>query len=120
MKKSVSLELGEFTLDALAGVDRAEMDRVPARVSRAMRYYLEDSDSGRGEWPCSDFLRDRSLDGMAELELSVDERLWSQFEREAARQGVPAQRLAEHAALYFVADHDAGRVTQRILEDLDD
>ncbi len=54
------------------------------------------------------------------MELSVDEGLWDSLEQEAARQGVPAPRLAEHAALYFAADRDAGRVTQRILEDLKD
>jgi hypothetical protein len=86
----------------------------PARTVRAVRYYLEDSDSGRVEWPCPDFLRNKPAGGGA-VELSVDEDLWDSFEQEASRQGVPVQRLAEHAALYFAADRDAGRVTQRIL-----
>jgi hypothetical protein len=33
---------------------------------------------------------------------------------------VSSQRLAEHAVLYFVADRDAGRITQRILDALAD
>lgn len=49
----------------------------------------------------------------------MDAKLWADFEREAKRQGVPVERLAEHAALYFAADRDAGRVTQRILEDME-
>ena len=31
-----------------------------------------------------------------------------------------AQQLLEHAVLYFAAEDNAGRVTERILEDLDD
>ena len=120
MKRSVTIELGEFTLDALAGEGRVEMDCVPARAVRAVRYYLNDSGSGRAEWPCPDFLRDKPDGGGETVELSVDEGLWDSLEQEAARQGVPAQRLAEHAALYFVADRDAGRVAQRILDDLED
>ena len=120
MKRNVTLELGEFTLDALAGDGRGEMDCAQARVVRAVRYYLKDSDSGRAEWPCPDFLRDKPDGGGEAVELSVDEGLWDSLEQEAARQGIPAPRLAEHAALYFVADRDAGRVTQRILDDLGD
>jgi hypothetical protein len=54
------------------------------------------------------------------LELEIDSAVWTDFEREAERQGVSPQRLAEHAVLYFAADRDAGRITQRILDDLAD
>jgi hypothetical protein len=42
-----------------------------------------------------------------------------QFEAEAGKQGVSAQQLLEHAAFYFAAELDAGRITRRILDDLD-
>ena len=44
--------------------------------------------------------------------------LWKDFEGEATRQAVRVEQLAEHAAFYFAAEVDAGRITQRILDDL--
>ena len=35
---------------------------------------------------------------------------------EAARQDVPLEQLYEHAALVYLADIDAGRVADRVLE----
>ncbi len=49
----------------------------------------------------------------------MDSELWREFEEEAERQGVSVEQLAEHAAFYFAAELDAGRVTQRILDDLE-
>jgi hypothetical protein len=51
------------------------------------------------------------------LEVASD--LWSDLEQEALRQGVTVEQMAEHAAFYFAAELDAGRVTQRILDDLE-
>jgi hypothetical protein len=54
-----------------------------------------------------------------ELELDIKDDLWHSFEAEAGRQDVSSQQLLEHAAFYFVAELDAGRITQRILDDLE-
>jgi hypothetical protein len=54
-----------------------------------------------------------------EFELDVKDDIWSSFEAEAGRQDVSSQQLLEHAAFYFVAELDAGRITQRILDDLE-
>lgn len=124
MKQSISLELGEFALYALGEDARDDAERaeiVPARVVRAIRYYLCDTNSDRIEWPYPGFLPDEEEAGeRVTLELEIDSAVWSDFKREAGRQGVPPQRLAQHAVLYFVADRDAGRITQRILDDLAD
>ena len=39
--------------------------------------------------------------------------------RRPPRQEVTVEQLAEHAAFYFAAELDAGRVTERILDDLE-
>ena len=119
MKRIVSLELGAFTLDALAGENATGVEDIPPKVTRAIRYYLSDRDSGRPEWRCPTLVPEVAAGGRVELELSVDDSLWRSLEEEAERQGVSAQQLAMHAALYFAADRDAGRLTQRILDDLD-
>jgi len=53
------------------------------------------------------------------VELDVADDLWLEFGEEAASQGVTVDQLAEHAAFYFAAEVDAGRVTNRILDDLE-
>jgi hypothetical protein len=55
-----------------------------------------------------------------EVHLDIDPELWQALSQEAMGQDVSAQQLLEHAVLYFAADDDAGRVTERILEDLED
>lgn len=113
----VTLTLSQFAFEALAnsGVDVA----APARMEGALRRYLGDKDTGRAAWPYPGFLRgsETQRDVSIELELAVD--LWGAFGEEAKRQAVSVEQLAEHAAFYLAAEIDAGRGTQRILDDLD-
>jgi hypothetical protein len=37
------------------------------------------------------------------------------LEQEAERQGLGLERLIEHAAIFFLADLDAGRVAERVI-----
>ena len=124
MKQSVNLELGELAVDALAEAPHRTVESdsvVPTRAVRAIRYYLADENAGRGDWRYPGFLSKGDGNGVhRHLEVEIDTDVWARFAREAESQEVPVQRLAEHAVLYFLADRDAGRVTQRILDDLDD
>lgn len=54
---------------------------------------------------------------MVEMEISVDGAVWSSLSQEARRQEVSTDRLLQHAALYYAAERDSGRLTQRIVED---
>jgi hypothetical protein len=51
-----------------------------------------------------------------EVRLTLPPRRWRRLEDEAERQGVPLERLIEHASLLYLADVDAGRVAERVLE----
>lgn len=84
----------------------------------AIRLYLRDKGSGRPAWPYPGFLRGAEHAAEVEVELSVDPALWRSFEAEAREQDVSVEQLAEHVAFYFAAELDAGRITQRILDDL--
>jgi len=116
MKKAVTVSVSAFALEALAGSDQGGPARLPETVVRAIRCYLSDRDSGRAGWPYPAFLRERESTGVA-LGLEIDEDLWRDFEAEAVRQSVSTQQLAGHAAFYFAAEVDAGRVAERILDD---
>lgn len=84
------------------------------------RYYLDDAEAGRGNWPYPKFRREteEGEGRRVEISLSLDPELWRRLVIEADRQEISVDRLLEHAALYFAADRESGRVTERILEEL--
>jgi len=115
-KRQVAVVLSRLAFEGLAG--GADLP-VGATLEGALRCYLGDRGSERPAWPYPDFLRGSETEGETTIELELDAGLWREFEQEAERQGVSVEQLAEHAAFYFAAELDAGRVTQRILDDLD-
>jgi hypothetical protein len=48
------------------------------------------------------------------LQLGVGAETHRRLEQEALRQGVGLERLLEHAAMFYLADLDTGRVTEQI------
>jgi len=115
-KRWVTIALSELAFDALAG-GKGDVG-ASLRMENALLCYLGDSDSGRPAWAYPGFLRGSETRQEVEIELEMRTDLWREFEGEATRQGVTVEQLAEHAAFYYAAEVDAGRVTQRILEDL--
>lgn len=116
-RRSLSLRLSEFSLEALMGGEKRDPERVAARLLGAFRLYLNDKGSGELGWSHPAFLLDKAPRGV-ELELEVDEALLRKLEAEAKRQGVSVSQIAAHAALYYAAELDAGRLTERVLEGL--
>ena len=115
-KRQVSLGLSELAFEALVG---KEGDRSAATsMESAVRCYLGDRGTDRPAWPYPGFLRGSEPQRDVRLELDVADTLWDDFSEEASRQEVTLEQLAEHAAFYFAAELDAGRVTQRILDEL--
>jgi hypothetical protein len=116
----VSVKLSQLAFEALSGGARdGSSRRVAHQMEGAIRCYLDDRDADRPAWRYPPFLRGSEVQEDVELRLSIDGELWRRFEVEAGRQDVSAQQLAEHAAFYLAAELDAGRVTQRILDQLD-
>jgi hypothetical protein len=117
-RRSVTVRLSRLAFEALAGEERDGDGRVPSTTGSAIRLYLSDKGAGRPAWPYPGFLRQSQTREEVELELEIDPDVWLQFEAEAKKQSVSAQQLLEHAAFYFAAEFNAGRITKRILDDL--
>lgn len=114
-ESQVSLGLSELAFEALVG---EESDRpASTTMESALRCYLGDRGTDRPAWPYPGFLRGSEPQRDVELEFEVSADLWHDFSEEASRQEVTTEQLAEHAAFYFAAELDAGRVTQRILDE---
>ena len=115
----VTLKLSRLAFDALgAGGEPDPGERGEGRMELAIRFYLRDKREARPEWRYPAFLRGSEVSEDVELRLGLDADLWHEFESEAALQAVSVAQLAEHAAFYLAAELDAGRITQRILDDL--
>ena len=112
--RRVTVDLSRLAFEGLKSGGDAP---APVQMEAALRCYLGDRDASRPAWPYPGFLRESETPREVTVEIG-DAELWAELEREAERQGVSAEQLAEHAAFYFAAELDAGRVTQRILDDL--
>jgi hypothetical protein len=120
VKRSVTVSLSAFAREALVA---AKMNGAETATSvvRAIRVYLNDRGSSESGWLYPPPLRDKQRSGgTTDLRLSIEGELWERLEAEAASQGVTPQQLLDHAVLYLAAEVDAGRITQRILEDLEE
>ncbi|MET0558364.1 MAG: hypothetical protein ABW065_06805 [Solirubrobacterales bacterium] len=116
----VTLSISHLAFEALAqGHLEAAQQSPEARIETAIRFYLRDKESGVAAWPFPAFLRGADVREEVELRLGLDEDLWRRFEAEAAHQDVSVQQLSEHAAFYLAAELEAGRITQRILDELE-
>lgn len=111
--RQVVVAISELAAEALF-VDGTE----PALgMESALRCYLGDREAGRPAWPYPSFLRGSETQRDVRVEMEVPGSLWADFKEEAARQDVTLDQLAEHAAFYLAAEMEAGRVTERILDD---
>jgi hypothetical protein len=111
---SITVCLSEFAVSALVGEERGR-EPVLAALERAVRLYLNDSDTDRPGWRYPLFLRDR-VTGVTEFQLELEPSLRDALEGEAERQEVSLAQMATHAVLYYAAELNAGRVTERILD----
>ncbi len=117
-RQVVTVRLSQIAFEALAGESGNGSVRAPGRTENAIRVYLADKGSDQAAWPYPGFLRGSKTQEDVGLELNIDPDVWLQFEAEAEKQSVTPQQLLEHAAFYFAAEIDSGRITQRILDDL--
>lgn len=115
-RRRFTIAISELAFDALTSGNRAVDPSL--RMENAVLCYLGDSERENPAWSYPGFLRGSETSGEVELQLEIAADVWRNFEEEAARQDVSVQQLAEHATFYFAAELDAGRVTQRILDDL--
>jgi hypothetical protein len=86
-------------------------------VLKVIRFYLREKSTGGAGWSYPDLLREGNPAEEVEIELEIEDALWREMRAEASRQRVSVTQLLEHAALYYAAELDAGRLTERILDE---
>jgi hypothetical protein len=86
-------------------------------VLKVIRFYLKEKGTGGIGWSYPDLLREGHPEEEVEVEIEIEDVLWREMRAEASRQQVSVTQLLEHAALYYAAELDAGRLTERILDE---
>jgi hypothetical protein len=116
----VTVAIGGLSLDGLGGSATCDKRVLGCSVTQAIRYYLGERDSGRTAWPYPRFRRQEvgTARTATEIEFCIDAAVWTELGAEAARQGIGREELLQHAALFFLADRDAGRVARRVFRSL--
>ncbi len=109
------VELSSF---ALAALGQRQADAA-SELALAVAFYLADHGADRPGWPYPAILPALSGNSEATVAIDLSPKLWDALAAEAERQEVAVDRLASHAAIYFAAELDAGRITERILADLE-
>lgn len=114
---AVQVKLGALAAQSLAAADDPDPKRLSLLLPRAVRFYFEERDGERPGWRYPVFLagQDGERDGR---QVSLPDDLWQQLQAEAERQEVAPEDLLQHAAFYYGAARDEGRLTQRIAEEL--
>jgi hypothetical protein len=110
------LALGGFGSEAIEEHARRYRLSVEAVLGRAAEHYLAEGGSERTSRRLPRFRREPAA-AAAPVEIDLEPEVWHALQEEAERQGVPVERVLEHAALLLVADLDAGRAAGRSPED---
>jgi hypothetical protein len=115
MRRVVTVRLGALAVDALTGKAGGDSPPEPDDVLRAIGFYLNDKDGNRSGWRYPEFLRGTGLGSKVDVELSIENSMWRLLKSEAESQRVSIEQLVEHAALYYAAELDTGRIAERML-----
>jgi hypothetical protein len=112
--RRLTLRFDEFGWESLEAQARHQDETLDELLAHACAYFDSELDSNRlvaqapGFKPSGQGTPRKVL-----LDLARDR--WEGLQREAGRQGIPLERLLEHAALVHLADVDSGRVANGIL-----
>ena len=115
VRLEISIRLDEFGWSALEDHARGEGIELERLVALACSYYESELAAGRTATRVPRFGKPAAERESRTLVLELNARTLKGLEQEAERQGLPLERLVEHAAIFYLADLDAGRVAERII-----
>ncbi len=119
MRLEISITWDEFGWSALEDHARAEGLKLDRLIALACSYYESELAAGRTATRVPRFGKPVTERESRDLVLELHARTLKRLEKEAERQGLGLERLVEHAAIFYLADLDAGRVAQRIIRRAD-
>jgi hypothetical protein len=113
---AVEVAIGDLAAKALAANSDPADRRLSLLLPRAVRFYLNEKSGEGAGWRYPSFLPEDGV--VKEVTVPLEEGLWGELQAEAERQAVGAEALLQHAAFYYIAARDDGRLTEWILGEL--
>jgi hypothetical protein len=104
---------GWATLQARADTDGFGPDQV---IEQACAHYASELDGGRLATDVPRFDPDEPSGMVRTVSLDLDRPCVELLDQEARRRGISTARLIRHATLVYLADLDAGRIADRLVE----
>jgi hypothetical protein len=111
----VSITFDEFGWSALEDCAGSEGLRLDRLLTLACSYYASELAAGRTATRVPRFAQPATERERRTFVLDLDSKSLRGLEREAERRGLRLESVIEHAAIFFLADLDAGRVAERII-----
>jgi hypothetical protein len=111
---SLTLKMDAFGSEAFIEFAERQGGSASRVATMGANYYLADADHLGPGWPVPSFAQNVDPERRHVVRVALDDPTWNALVREARRQGVDISVLAAHAALYFMADVESGRVAQRM------
>jgi hypothetical protein len=113
--RELTLEFDRFGWERLESEAGRNGDGLDALLSRAAAYFYAERSASRTATLAPGF-KPGGRGTPREIRLESNADCWKGLEAEARRQGVPLERLLEHAALLYLADINSGRLAERVLD----
>jgi hypothetical protein len=114
VRHRLTLRFDEFGWESLDSEARRDGETLDDLLSRTAAYFDAERPTRRAALLAPGF-KPSGRGTPRQIQLEANRDTWEGLQSEAARQGVPVERLLEHAALLYLADIDSGRVANRVL-----
>jgi hypothetical protein len=115
VRRALTLRFDEFGWERLESEAGRNGDALDELLSRAATYFYAERSTRRTATLAPGF-KPGARGTPREIRLEGDANCWRGLEAEARRQGIPLERLLEHAALLYLADIHSGRLAKRVLD----
>jgi hypothetical protein len=119
VRRALTLRFDEFGWERLESEARQAGETLDDLLSRAAVYFCAERPTARAATLAPRF-KPAGRGTPRQVRLEGDGDSWERLDAEARRQGLPLERLLEHAALLYLADIDSGRLATRILDQADE
>ena len=115
----MTLSFDDFGWERLEAEARREEVEIEEVLARAASYFQSELPTARPGTRVLDLGPTRGASAR-HLTMRLPRRHLDRLRAEADRQHVELDRLLEHAAIYYCADVDAGRVAERVAKEADE
>jgi hypothetical protein len=112
------VRLGPIAAKALSGSGQPDQDTIERTLGRAIAYYLGPGRGSAAGWAFPKFLVP-AAEPSGSAAVPLGRAAWDEIAIEAERQAIEPDSLVQHAALFYGAARDAGRLPDGDLDGLD-